>query len=381
MIRVRRAIHAQPELSNQEFATTDLLEQELATVGIQSQRVGETGLVADIHGDPNGGTVAIRADIDALPISEETTLTFRSRVDGVMHACGHDAHTAMALGAALTAQMMPSRPGTIRLIFQPAEEAEPLGARAVIAGGHLIGVQAALALHVDPQLPTGRLALREGIMMAASDVFRITISGRSSHAGWPQSGADAIAVSVALIQQTYTVLARRIDPRIPVTVNFGRIRGGTANNIVADQVLLDGVIRTVDESARSQVREILGQSVESTCHAFGACGHIELTCGEPALVNHGHLARLLRQAGKGVLGPGGIAEMEQPTMSGEDFAFYGLHVPVAMAWLGVGGSDGTPVYPLHHPMFSLDEAAIPLGAAILLKAALAVLQDERELDK
>jgi len=378
MIRVWRALHAQPELSNQEFLTTALLETELAAAGVESRRIGATGIVADLPGDPNGGTVALRADLDALPISEETTLTFRSQVPGVMHACGHDAHAAMLLGALLTAQQMPDRPGTIRAIFQPAEEAEPLGARAVIAGGHLKDVRAALALHVDPQLPPGRIALRGGVMMASSDVFRITVTGRSSHAGWPQLGADAIAASAALIHQAQATLSRRIDPRIPVALNFGRIHGGAAYNVIADHVLIEGVIRTLNETTRSQVRELLGEVVTSTCQAFGARGELTVAIGEPTLVNDTYLAGLLRRAGEAVLGREGVCDMEQPTMSGEDFAFYGLHVPVAMAWIGVGGreqADSAERYPLHHPLFSLDESAIPLGAAVLLRAGLAVLQD------
>lgn len=190
MLRVRRQLHEHPELSNREFETTRLLRTELDRAGLSDIRaIGETGLVVDVAGRDSRGIVALRGDIDALPIHETADVPFRSRIDGVMHACGHDVHTAMVLGAVLAAHASGGLPGTVRAVFQPAEEDEPLGARSVIAGGHLGGVAAMVALHVDPDLPTGCLRLRDGPMMASSDVFEVTVTGRNSHAGWPHAAS------------------------------------------------------------------------------------------------------------------------------------------------------------------------------------------------
>lgn len=373
MERVRRQIHTDPELSNEEFATTELLRSELRAAGISSIRaIGVTGLVAEVEGDPHGPVVVLRADIDALPIQEGTDLPFRSRRDGVMHACGHDAHTAMVLGAMLAAAAMEGLPGSIRGIFQPAEEAEPLGARGVVDGGHLAGVRGAIALHVDPTNPTGTISLRDGEMMAASDTFEITIHGRYAHAGWPQDGVDAIAAAAAFIQQAQAVVSRRIDPRASTVINFGSISGGAANNVVCDQVVITGVIRTLDETIRPQLRQMLTDVLVGACSPLGASAELALHEGEPVLRNDPLLASAIRRAGGRVPGVD-VLELARPTMNGEDFAFYGEHVPTAMAWIGCRNESLGYTHPLHHPMFAVDEGVLVKGAAVLLETALDVL--------
>jgi len=373
MERVRRQIHTDPELSNEEFATTELLQTELRAGGISSiSAIGATGVVAEVDGDPHGPIVALRADIDALPIQERTDLPFKSRRDGVMHACGHDAHTAMLLGAMLAAAAMERLPGSIRGIFQPAEEAEPLGARRVVDGGHVAGVRGAIALHVDPTTPTGTISLRDGEMMAASDTFEITIHGRHAHAGWPQDGVDAIAAAAAFVQQAQTVVSRRIDPRASTVINFGSISGGAANNIVCDEVVITGVIRTLDEAIRPQLRQMLDDVLVGVCSPLGASAELALHEGEPVLRNDPLLAGAIRRAGERVAGVD-VLELAQPTMNGEDFAFYGEHIPTAMAWIGCRNESLGYTYPLHHPMFAVDEGVLMKGAAVLLETALDVL--------
>jgi amidohydrolase len=377
MLRVRRAIHAAPELSNREVATTALVGEELERCGIKRIHLLEgSGLVADVVGDRPGAVVAVRADLDALPIHESADVEFRSRLDGVMHACGHDVHTAMVRGVGVAAARRRSFPGTIRLIFQPAEEAEPLGARRVIAAGHVVGVRGVIALHVDPSLPTGQVALRDGPMMASSDVFTVTIRGSGSHAGWPHEGGDAIAAAAQFISQLHSVLARRVDPRVPAVVHFGRIQGGTANNIVADLVTVDGVIRTFDERLRPELQELLTSALDCACTLYGVEGHAGVTAGEPVLNNDPTLAAHLRSAARGVFGDDMVVGLAQPTLSGEDFAFYGQYVPVAMAWLGVRDEARGYVHPLHHPEFAVDEEAMTPGSAMLLAAALEILEQE-----
>ena len=377
-LRVRRELHRHPEVANEEFATTALLRDELAAAGIADIRpIGPTGVVVDVRGELPGPVVGVRADLDALPLTETADVPFRSERPGVMHACGHDVHAAMVLGVVLAAhERRAELPGTLRAFFQPAEEAEPLGGRAVVAGGHLDGVRAVIALHVDPETPTGALTLRAGPMMAGSDVFRVIIRGRSSHAGWPQVGIDAISAAASVVQEVHKIVPRRLDPRAPVVINIGRIVGGTANNIVADEVVLEGVLRSLDETARARARAILDEVVQHTCRASGADGQLELTVGEPVLSNDAELVAVFRAVGERILGRDGVRELPQPTMNGEDFAFYGERVPVAMAWLGVRNEAKACVQPLHHPSFTVDEDAIPLGIDILLATAVRLLDHD-----
>ncbi|MBA3584858.1 MAG: amidohydrolase, partial [Gemmatimonadetes bacterium] len=231
-------------------------------------------------------TVAVRADLDALPLVEEARVPFASENNGVMHACGHDVHAATLLGVALAAQRArDSFAGTLRFVFQPAEEREPLGARAVIAGGHLEDVCAIIALHVSPDFETGTVALRPGPAMASSDEFGIIVRGRGGHAGWPNAGIDAIATLAAIIQESQKIVSRRTDPRTPLVINFGKITGGIAGNIVADEARAEGTIRALDETSRIEARRLLHEIVTHVSWAHAAEGNLEVVTGEPVLYN------------------------------------------------------------------------------------------------
>jgi amidohydrolase len=377
LTRIRRDIHRRPELSNHEVETTALLRRELRASGVAGIRpIGPTGIVADIPLAGDGPVVVVRADMDALPITEEASVPFRSQVPGVMHACGHDAHSAMALGVAVVAQeRLAPLPGTLRVIFQPAEETEPLGGRAVVQGGHLDGVAAAIALHVDPDTPVGQVGLRSGPTMASSDEFAITVRGRSSHAGWPQEGADAIAAASAVVQELQKVVTRRVDPRAPVALNIGSIHGGQAANVVADEVRLEGTIRTLDEETRATVCQLVGEVAGYVAAAGGVTADVELTRGEPVLENHPAVTDRFEAAAHSVLGAEACRWLDLPTTNSEDFAFYAERVPSAMAWIGVRNEARGIVHPLHHPGFAIDEAVIPLGVELLLNTAGALLED------
>lgn len=375
-VEVRRRIHSNPELSNQEVETTALLRRELEGAGVtRITPIGQTGLVVDIPGQEPGPVIAVRADIDALPMSEQADVPFRSRTPGVMHSCGHDVHSAMALGVALKAASLPNLSGTLRIIFQPAEENEPLGGRRVVEGGHLRDVAAAVALHVDPDAEVGQIRLGRGPTMASSDVFAITVRGQSSHAGWPQLGVDAITSASAVIQELQTMVTRRLDPRAPVALNLGRIAGGAANNVVADEVRIEGVLRSLDEDTRKRARNLLREVVEHVCRAHGARGDLELVPGEPVLENHPAVVDALAGSVEDLLGVDALHWLDSPTMNAEDFAFYAQCVPSAMAWIGVRNEAKGFTYPLHHPRFAADEGAIPLGMAVLVQAAIALLKD------
>jgi amidohydrolase len=335
--------------------------------------------VVDLPGSRPGPLVVVRGDIDALPIDEQSDVPFRSTVPGVMHACGHDVHSAVALGVALTAHANPDLiNGTLRVIFQPAEETEPLGGRAVVAGGHLDGVAAAVALHVDPDREAGRVGLLAGPAMASSDLFTITLRGRSSHAGWPNAGADAIAAAGSVISGVHQLVARRVDPRTPATVNLGRIEGGQASNIVADAVTMQGVVRTLDEPTRALVAHALGQIVEHASAAHGVSGELDLITGEPVLQNDAGVIDAFAAAAARAAGAEAVDWLERPTMNSEDFAFYTDRIPAAMAWLGVRNEAHDFVHSLHHPRFGADESAIPVGVSLLFETALTLLNGGQE---
>jgi len=375
MVGLRRDLHRWPELSGNEYKSRARIADELNEIGLTDVRqIAGTGLAVDVVGDPAGPCVVVRADMDALPIAEQSGLPFSSDVPGVMHACGHDAHSAMGFGAAslaaasLAAAGPDALPGTLRFVFQPAEEAEPLGGRRVVSEGHLDDVAAAVALHVDPNLETGAVGLRSGPSMASSDEFTITVQGQGGHAGWPHEAVDAIAAAAAIVGELQKVVSRRVDPRAPVALHIGRIEGGSASNVVAESVTMAGTIRALSTDARDTVRRLLGEVSDSTARACGARATVELVVGEPVLDNDPAVIAAFAAAAR----PGTVHRLAHATMNSEDFAFYTERVPAAMAWIGVGGEGHAP---LHHPRFTLDEAVLPIGATLLFAAACALLAD------
>ncbi|MDQ3226590.1 MAG: amidohydrolase [Chloroflexota bacterium] len=294
-----------------------------------------------------------------------------------MHACGHDVHAATLLGVALAAQRArDSFAGTLRFVFQPAEEREPLGARAVIAGGHLEDVCAIIALHVSPDFETGTVALRPGPAMASSDEFGIIVRGRGGHAGWPNAGIDAIATLAAIIQESQKIVSRRTDPRTPLVINFGKITGGIAGNIVADEARAEGTIRALDETSRIEARRLLHEIVTHVSWAHAAEGNLEVVTGEPVLYNDPTVMEVFRSSSRRLLGDSNVKELELPTMNSEDFAFYSQVLPAAMIWLGTRNEVEGFTYPLHHPKFAVDEDAMVVGAEILLTTARSLLADD-----
>lgn len=377
LVDVRRALHRRPELSNEELETTALLRRELERSGVPEVRsLKPTGLVVDIAGAEPGPIVVVRGDIDALPLDEDADVPFRSTVPDVMHACGHDVHSTMALGVAIAAlERRATLPGTLRIVFQPAEEAEPLGGRALVAAGHLDDVAAAIALHVDPGTATGHVGLLSGRSMASSDEFTITVRGRTSHAGWPHVGVDAVTAAASVVQELQKVVSRRVDPRKPIALNLGRIEGGAGANIVADEVRISGTMRTLDEESRAVVRRLLDEVSRHAAAANGAEAELTLVEGEPVLHNHPAVIDAFEAVARRTLGEEGPLQLSEPTMNSEDFAFYTERVPSAIAWIGVRDEARGIVHPLHHPGFAVDEAVIPIGVELLLHTAIALLQD------
>lgn len=387
VIQWRREIHAYPELGNREERTGQLVAAALQQVGVTDIRSGiaHHGVVALIHGKAPGPVIALRADMDALPVQEETGLPYASRIPGRMHACGHDAHTAMLLGAAaVLVRLREQLAGTVKLIFQPAEEGTPPGeeggAKLMIAQGVLEDpkVDAIFGMHVNVDLPTGKIGVRAGSLMAAVDRFRVTVIGKQSHAAMPWAGIDPIVTASHIITAVQTIPSRTIDAREAIVVSFGIIRGGEAWNIIPQRVELEGTIRTHNPQVRKTAVETIRRLVSEISTAFGATAEIEMYDYGPAVWNDPHLLQLLRPALAQAVGEENLVEI-QPVMGGEDFAHYAQRVPGLYVYVGARNEKIGAVHPVHTPHFRLDEAALPVGVKAHVLVALRFLAESDHL--
>ncbi|MEW5994297.1 MAG: M20 family metallopeptidase, partial [Candidatus Zixiibacteriota bacterium] len=367
----RRHLHQYPELSGQEHQTTAYLTRIVKELGLRILPINlETGLLAELGKGNAGPIVAVRTDIDALPITEQTGLPFRSRNEGCMHACGHDVHMATVLGAAsLLAEVKDKLPGRVRFIFQPAEEMPPGGARPMIESGALKDVSMIFGLHVDQDLPTGRIGLRDGPTMAAVIDFDLIIHGKAGHAARPHLAVDAVTTAAEVIQSVQEVVSRKTDPMTPVAVTFGTIEGGTARNVIADRVKLRGTARALSEKAASALPRLVKQVAQGVCRAHGAKVEMILIADYPVLKNDKRVNQLLQRNCESLFGKGRISDAE-PGLGGEDFACYLQKVPGAMFRLGVGNKRIGADKPWHSPQFIVDEAAMTYGTALLAASVL-----------
>lgn len=378
MVEVRRHLHRFPELSNSEENTQRLLREELVHAGLQSIReVAGFGLSVDVRGQAGASEriVAIRADIDALPISEASGEEFSSENPGVMHACGHDAHAAMGLAAAMALHRRRADfRGTVRIIFQPAEEAEPLGGRRVVEEGFLDDVSYVLGIHVDPYIPTGSIAVREGQYTLASDIFTIRVSGRAAHAATPAEGIDAIAVACRIVSELQKVAAHESDPFEPLVLSVTEIAGGYGFNVIADAAVVKGTFRSGFEQTRSRTAAHVRSIAEGVAANSGASVDVEIVRGEPPVNNDPLVTRHLRETALRHLDD--IAVLDLPGWAAaDDFGFYSERRPSVYFRLGIRNEAKRIVLPLHHPGFRVDEAAMPLGVSILIDTALSLLAD------
>ncbi len=370
MVTLRRDLHRHPELSREEHRTTDRLVSELEHLGLECRRPLETGLVAEIAGDPDTPVVAIRADIDALPIQEETGLPYASDVPGVMHACGHDAHAAMLVGAAELLMSRPEPPpAPIRLIFQPAEELG-IGARAMIEAGVLEGVGAIFGGHVDRHYPTGTVVAVSGPVNASTDGFRISIRGQQGHAARPHETVDAVVAGSLIVMAVQTIVSREIDPTHPSVVSIGRFEAGTASNVIAGTAVLSGTIRAQEPAVRAHLHRSIGRICESVGQLHEADIELQIEEGTPPLVNQGSMVEVARRAASEALGPDRVRTMVRgANMGGEDFSWYLQEVPGCYVRLGARLADSAG-YPAHSSRFQIDEEVLPAGAAWLAEVAI-----------
>lgn len=370
LIEIRRHLHRYPELSGQEHQTAAYVAGVLSSAGLTVQQdVGKVGVIAELAGNPKEQRLlAIRTDMDALPIQERTGLEFSSKHTGVMHACGHDVHTTVGLGTAMVlAALKAEFPGRVRFIFQPAEEIAQ-GASWMIADGAMKEVSAILSLHVFPTIPAGEVAVRYGALTAAADDIELTILGESGHGARPHEAVDAIWIAAQVISALQQAISRTQNPLRPVVVTFGKIQGGRAANVIADQVTLQGTVRSLHPETRATLPTWIEQIVANVCHAYGARYKLHYRRGVPGVENTPYLSQLLAEAATDVVGASHVHILPEPSLGAEDFALYLEHAPGAMFRLGVGFRD-RPNYPLHHPEFDVDEQAIPVGVMTLAHAA------------
>jgi amidohydrolase len=368
-IALRREIHRHPELGFEEHQTSALVERELDELGIEHRRVAQTGVVGIIRGALPGKTAGLRADMDALPIDEDSGEACTSEVPGKMHACGHDAHTAMLLGAA---RELSSRRATLHgnvvLIFQPAEEG-PGGAEPMIAAGALDDphVDAMTMLHVDPRLPTGTIGITPGPVNAAADELHLTIRGSGGHGGYPHKAIDAIPATAAVVLALQTIAARETDPLASIVVTIGTINGGYRNNVIADRVQMTGTIRTYDPQIRGGVEAKIRRIVDGVAAGYACTAEIEIVYGYPPVVNDAALAAAFTDYVRERNGT--PVEVLPPTMGAEDFAYFAERVPSVVGRLGIYNEARGSVHSGHSPQFRLDEDAIPTGIVTLVAFA------------
>ncbi len=368
IIAWRREIHRWPELGGQEVQTCALIVETLEKLGVAYQIV-DTGVIGFIKGGQPGKTIALRADLDCLPVQEDTGLEFSSQRPGLMHACGHDAHTAMLLGAAkVLVQLAPSLHGNIKLFFQPSEESHPGGALKLIAAGALEQVDLVVGLHVLPLLPKGSLGVKAGTIMAAADTFELKIVGRGGHGAAPHLTIDPIVIAAEVILGLQTIASRRVDPQEPVVITVAAIHGGEVNNIIPQEVYLKGTVRTLSPELRAQAPSLLEQKISGIVQSAGGDFSLDYRLGYPALVNDQQAVQLVTASALKVLGPDGVSNLEKASMSGEDFAYYAQQVPACFAFLGTGITGQEPVH-WHSPHFIVDEETLPIGTAILVQTA------------
>ncbi|MEM9598076.1 MAG: M20 family metallopeptidase [Acidobacteriota bacterium] len=377
MVQIRRELHQHPELGLEEHWTSARVQKLLDDLGIEHRDgIGGTGILGVLRGRSGDRTVALRADLDALPIQDAKDVPYRSKVPGKMHACGHDVHTTVLLGAArLLATLGDELPGMVKLLFQPAEETVG-GAQLLIADGVLDNpkVDAVFGLHVEPSVDVGGFEVRYGQRNASSDTVHLTIHGRSGHGAYPAGTVDAIVVAAHVITALQTIVSRNVDARESAVLSLGLIRGGTAHNVVANRVELTGTVRTLDPEVRGTVLRRLRETAEGVAASLGAEAELQIERGYDPLINDDRMVDLVRRNAEALVGAEQVKVRPSPNMGVEDFGYYLSHVPGAFFSLGVRNEERGIVHSVHHDRFDVDEACLTFGVAAQVLNALAVLE-------
>jgi amidohydrolase len=367
LIEIRRHLHMYPEISFKEFETAKFIEQTLSNWGIEHiERIAETGVLARIYGiNPEKRHLALRADIDALPIIEQNKTDYISRNPGLMHACGHDVHTTSLLGTAKILHGLKNEwEGSITLIFQPGEEKLPGGATLVINGGHLDNPRpdCILGQHVEPEMEVGKIGIRNGLFMASADEIYITVTGKGGHGAKPHQCIDTVLLASQLIVSLQQIVSRRAEPTTPTVLSFGKIYSeGGATNIIPEKVFIEGTLRTFDEKWRFEAHKIIREMAEQLCLAMGGSCDVRIEVGYPFVKNHEKLTANLKNIAATYIGDENIVEVPA-RMGAEDFAYYSQIMPASFYRLGSKNPNGTG---LHSPIFDVDEKSLEIGAGLM----------------
>lgn len=367
---IRRDIHAHPETKYEESRTAGVVESFLGECGISSRRCAGTGVVA-VVGKPGVRVVALRSEMDALPMRDDSGLPHASVNDGVAHACGHDGHIAVLLGVAWALKQMESNlPGAVKLIWQPAEEGGS-GAARMIADGVLDDPApgAIFGMHGWPMIPAGKVGFRFGSAMASTDDFTITVRGKGTHGAMPHAGVDPVVIAARVIEGIQLIRSRMVSPLTPLVITVGTIHGGSAVNVIPDKVTLAGTIRTLDPETRQTVPEMMARMASHTALASGGVAEFQLNEGYPPVVNDERATAFARDTLRETLGPDAVFEIAEPVMGGEDFAYYLERIPGTFLRIGVGDCP-----PLHNPKYDFNDAVIPDGIRALTGIALRFLE-------
>jgi amidohydrolase len=376
VIAWRRHLHANPELSFHEEKTAQFVYETLQSFGnLQLSRPTKTSVMARLIGDEPGKVVAIRADMDALPIQEENTFEFASKNPGVMHACGHDGHTAMLLGTAKILSRLRSQiKGEVRFLFQHAEELHPGGAEEMVQAGVMDGVDVVIGTHLWAPLETGKIGIVYGPMMASPDRFFIRIHGKGGHAALPHQTIDSIAIGAQVVTNLQHIVSRNTDPLEPLVVSVTQFIGGTTHNVIPGSVEIQGTVRSFDATLRQNVPKLMERIIKGITEAHGATYEFEYEYGYRPVVNNEKVTRVIEETVREVFGEEAIDHLK-PNMGGEDFSAFQQKAPGSFFYVGAGNKEKGIVYPHHHPRFTIDEDALEIGVRVFVHAALKLLAE------
>ncbi len=379
VVRWRRHLHRNPELSFQEEETSRFVYETLESFGgLQLSRPTPTSVMARLFGEEPGRTVALRADMDALPIEEENDFEFASRNPGVMHACGHDGHTAMLLGAAkILAGMREEIKGEVRFLFQHAEEQPPGGAGEMVEAGVMEGVDAVIGIHLSSYLPVGKIGIGYGPRGAAADTFEIVVKGKGGHASRPQKVVDTVAVAAQVVTNLQHAVSRNTDPLDSTVLSVTRIAGGTTHNVIPETVEMEGTVRTLQEEAREKVAGTMERIIGGVTAAHGASYEFEYRRGYRPVVNDEGVTRVVEGTAREVFGEAAV-EYLPPAMGGEDFSAFQREAPGSFFSVGAGNEEKGITYPHHHPRFTIDEGALLTGMKMFVCATFGLLDGGKE---
>lgn len=374
VIAWRRHLHANPELSFQEEKTAQFVYETLQSFGnLELSRPTKTSVMARLIGHQPGRVVAIRADMDALPIQEENTFEFASKNPGVMHACGHDGHTAMLLGTAkILSQLRDQIKGEIRFLFQHAEELHPGGAEEMVQAGVMDGVDVVIGTHLWSPLEAGKIGIVYGPMMAAPDRFFIRIHGKGGHAAMPHQTIDAIAIGAQVVTNLQYIVSRNVDPLEPLVVSVTQFVAGTTHNVIPGSVEIQGTVRSFDETLRKSVPKLMERIIKCITEAHGATYEFEFEYGYRPVINNDEVTRVIEETVREVLGEEAVDRIK-PNMGGEDFSAFQQKAPGSFFYVGAGNKEKGIVYPHHHPRFTIDEDALEIGVRLFVHAAFKLL--------